>query len=523
MIQTWRCALLRRAADCHLASEGGSCVKTVGFLLALMGLIFLAGCTNSTSVTGQDSPTAGGTQSETAATTSYVGGQQNRIVVAYNDETNEQQFINYAQFDRTVTAGASLMGWSYSDDGGGKWTYGGKVSPPKGWAVLWGDPALATSGASYHVVFMSNLAVPSAKMPVGGIHGYLYYGDGRSSYIGGARIAKSTDGGATFANYQCVSNKQSVPGVPDTPQGHFYDGGSMASNSAGEVFAAYVDVATGLIDVYRSPNENGSFQPLPTPFPKFYSVSHAKLRASRDGSIYIAAQVRGGDGNYYIYMNHLVNGAWGSPVAVSYASSLYPGIDFGTTVQGSELTLRSGPQFGYDVGAASEGGNDAIRLLYTRMGSNGHLYLDASACSAALTNCWQVTGWNFQGGGPGGSAVDTYNPDVVAWPGFIGLPPTWQASWAYHYGNANFVNVSRATLGYVNGSAFIFPVDILQNAPVCSDTRGYWGDYDAMIQTGWQGTSSLWMRFTTDSSAGCTKRWEYTAEAQHVQQSNYSY
>jgi hypothetical protein len=484
--------------------------------------MFLSACSNSNSVTGGDKQTSGSTQSETAATTSYVGGKNNRIVVSYNDETGEEAFITYAQLQRTVTSGASLMGWSYSDDGGTKWTYGGKVSPPKGWAVLWGDPALTTSGASYQTVFLSNLAVPSSKMPQGGIQGYLYYGDGRSSYIGGACIAKSIDGGATFKNYQCVSNTKTVAGVPDTPQGHFYDGGSMASNSAGEIFAAYVDVATGLIDVYRSPNATGNFQQVATPFPNMYAVSHAKLRASQDGSFYVAAQIIGSDG-YYIYMNRWVNGGWGNPVPVSNTSELYPSIDLGTSVQGSELTLREGPQFGYAVGAASDGGNDAIRMLYTRRGDDGHLYLDATACKVDLANCWEVAGWKFQGGGPNNSKVDTYDPDVEAWPGFIGLPPTWQASWAYHYGNANFVNVSRATLGYVNGSAFIFPVDILQNTPVCSDTRGYWADYDAMLQTGWQGTSSLWMRFTTDSSSGCTKRWEFTAQAQHVQQSNYSY
>ena len=495
-------------------------MKKVACLCAmLVGL--LCGCSNSTGVTGKDNQTSGGTQSETTATTSFVNGKS-RIVVSYNDETNEGQSITYAQFDRTVTAGASLMGWSYSDDGGNNWTYGGKVSPPKGWSVLWGDPALTTSGASYQTVFLSNLAVPSSKMPAGGIHGYLYYGDGRSSYIGGACIAKSTDGGATFKNYQCVSNTTNVPGVPDTPQGHFYDGGSMASNSKGEIYAAYVDVATGLIDVYRSPSANGSFQILPTPFPNFYAVSHAKLRAARDGTIYVAAQISSNN-TTFIFMNRLVNGAWGTPVPVSDAAELYPAIDFGTTVQGSELTLRTGPQFGFDVGAASEGGNDAVRMLYTRRDDKGHLFLDASACNDTLTSCNRVPGWRFQGGGPNNTAVDAYNPDVVAWPGFIGLPPTWQASWAYHYGNANFINVSRATLGYVNNNAFIFPVDILQNTPVCSDTRGYWGDYDSMIQTGWTGTSSLWMRFTTDSSAGCTQRWEYVGKTQHIQQSNYSY
>jgi hypothetical protein len=44
-----------------------------------------------------------------------------------------------------------------------------------------------------------------------------------------------------------------------------------------------------------------------------------------------------------------------------------------------------------------------------------------------------------------------------------------------------------------------------------------------MLLTGWQNTSGIWMRFSTDSSAGCTKRWEYTGVTQHVQQANYTY
>ncbi len=491
-------------------------------IVCTCAVLLLASCTNSHLVTGTDTPTGSATQSETSATTSYVGGV-NRLTVSYNDETGEQQNITYTQSDRVVNQGASLMGWSYSDNTGTNWTYGGKVKPPKGWSVLWGDPALTTSGASYNVVFLSNLAVPDSKFPAGGIHGYLYYGTGTSSYIGGACIARSTNGGQTFAIYQCIQNTKPVEGVPDTPQGHFYDGGNMASNGAGEIFAAYVDVATGLIDVWRSPGVNGSFQPIATPFPNSYVASHPLLRTARDNSLYVAAQLLGGDGSYYVWMNRFANGAWGTPVQASSPSALYPGIDFGTSVQGSELNLRNGQQFGFDVGAASDGGNDAVRMLYCRYDQNQHLYIDASACNAALTTCGPVPGWKFQGGGPGNTAVDTYNPDVVAWPGFIGLPPIWQASWAYHYGNVTTVNVSRATLGYVNGTALIFPVDIIQNAPVCSDTRGYWGDYDSMLQVGWQNTNGIWMRFLADSSLGCSKRWEYTAQAQHVQQSNYVY
>jgi len=48
----------------------------------------------------------------------------------------------------------------------------------------------------------------------------------------------------TFAHFQCVQNTDPVADVSDSTLGHFYDGGSMASTPAGEVFAAFVDVAT---------------------------------------------------------------------------------------------------------------------------------------------------------------------------------------------------------------------------------------------------------------------------------------
>jgi hypothetical protein len=192
-------------------------------------------------------------------------------------------------------------------------------------------------------------------------------------------------------------------------------------------------------------------------------------------------------------------------------------------VQGAELSIRTGPQFGFDIGSASPGGADAIRLLYTQRAQHGHLSLGATACTADLSSCSNVPGWGFQGSGPGGAVVDTYNPDVAAWRSFIGYPATWQSSWNYHYGNTNFINVSRATLGYLNGTAFILPIDILNNAPVCPDQRGYWGDYDAFLLTGLQNGSTNWMRFSTDSSAGCTQRWTYVGIAQHVQQTTYPF
>src|SRR5258705_9514001 len=139
-------------------------------LLALIAC--LSACSNAVRVAGGTDAESLGTQSETAATTSFSGGVH-RVVVAYNDETNSQATIQYGASTRTVLRGASLMGWSYSNDDGATWKYGGKLTPPAGWAVLWGDPGVTTSRRSYATGFMSNLAVPDAKFPESGLSRYV--------------------------------------------------------------------------------------------------------------------------------------------------------------------------------------------------------------------------------------------------------------------------------------------------------------------------------------------------------------
>src|ERR1700731_2817703 len=105
----------------------------------------LTGCSASRPVTGSDPESTDEKydQSETALTTAYSGGQD-IIIAAYNDGTDGASTISYTQTTRTVLPGASMMGWSYSVDKGQNWKYGGRVLPPKDWAVLWGDPALTT-------------------------------------------------------------------------------------------------------------------------------------------------------------------------------------------------------------------------------------------------------------------------------------------------------------------------------------------------------------------------------------------
>jgi len=86
-----------------------------------------------------------------------------------------------------------------------------------------GDPAMTTSGASYSVVFLSNLGIPKAKFPAGGIDGSVITGTGKTSYVGGGCIAKSRDGGKTFAHFQCVQNTDPVADASDATLGHFYE------------------------------------------------------------------------------------------------------------------------------------------------------------------------------------------------------------------------------------------------------------------------------------------------------------
>lgn len=492
-------------------------VKPLGpRLVALGALLALSGCASVGVVTGQDKLTSDSMQSETAATTSFAGGQH-RVVVSFNDETGNEGKVVYGATSRKIHKGASLLGWSYSEDKGKTWTYGGKVAPPSGWSALWGDPAATTSGASYAVVFIANLAIPDSKFPAGGIDGAVTYGI-KGAHIGGACIARSTDGGKTFAHYQCVSNKEPVADDPDAVKGHFYDGGSMASTPSGEVYAAFVDVSSSVVRVWRAAKHDAQFELLANPFPGLIAATHPRLRASRDGWLYAAVTVVD-QGGFIVYVNRYRNGQWAKAVQASEYTVSYPEVNLGTTVQGAALNIRTGPQYSFDVGAASEGGNDALRFLYTRRSSSGRLYVEGSACAADLSGCHPVPGWKAGPSAADAPPLDAFNPAVAAWEGFIGLPPHWTSSFYERYGSAvTQVALSRMNLAYVNGAALGIPVNLVKNITVCSDTRGYWGDYDEMLHAGFDDTTPVFIRFTSsDHGKGCVKRWKYVAEHQHVQ------
>lgn len=469
-------------------------------LLPALLMVALADCASLGVVTGQDPATLGAMQSETAATTSVASGQH-RVVVAFNDMTGNEGKIVLTPNSRFIRRGASLAGWSYSQDLGRTWTYGGKLAPPVGWSILWGDPAITTSRLDPAVVFMSSLAAPDSKFPANGIDG------SPGAAMGGACIARSLDGGVTFAHYQCINTNFD-----------FYDGASMAASPCGEIYAAYFDISTAQIRVWRARDHNAPFEEIANPFPGLTVGTHPRLRTSSDSWLYVATEVQATSGQSFVYMNRYRDGQWRTPVQVSETTAGgYPSVNLGTTVLGKPLSIRTGPQFSFDVGAASEGGNDAMRILYTRRDAN-RLYVEGAACAADLTSCHPVPQWRSSPGSAG-DTVDAFNPAVTTWAGTMSRSPVWTSSFYVRNGAAvTGIGLSSMTLGYFNNMPLGIPISLVNDITVCSDLRGYWGDYDDMLHVGFDKDIPVFIRFTSsDHRNGCTYRWEHAAQHQHVQ------
>ena len=482
------------------------------------------GCGYIYPVTGTTADTAAAVQSETAATVANRPDGR-RIVVAFNDQTNHGATIQYSTTSRSVFPGASLMGWAYSDDDGQHWSYGGKVPAPSGYPILWGDPAITSipdgTGAT---VFLSNLALPSAMVSPSGQ---------MVQSTGGACIAKSTDGGISFTMYQCVSNTD----PPRDPTGHFYDGASMAATPSGAVFAAYEDLDTGQIDVWSAPNPNAQFARIAPPFPTMSPFTHPRIRTAADGSLYAASVFEGvapdGTSGLFVFINRYVNGAWGTPQRASEPQVLagVPVINLQSVVLGSALTIRMATQFSFDVGAASAGGQDAVRIMATHRDSIGRFFIEGSACAADLSGCHPVPQWSVGPTIKGRFTLQAFDPVVSAAPSlrFGRLPRASPAAWLSSYylaggGASTSVRTGHMYLNYMNGVPVGESIAAPDQLTVCSDTRlnggqpsGYWGDYNGMVPLPRIFGSPAFVSFVTrDQQLGCTHRWALDGQHQHV-------
>ena len=487
---------------------------TTGALLSAAAIG--GGCTpDHYPVTGQGDRAATwrGTQSETATAVAYSRGQY-LFIATYNDDTDDGK-ITYTANDRVVLPGASLLGWSYSTDRGKSWTYGGKVKPPAGIAALWGDPAIVVSRTAYNRVYITSLAIDSSKIPATGHHGWMTDGT-----ITGACVARSDDGGMHFAIQSCMS-----------AGGHFYDGSALAAAGSGgdqRVFAAFRDVDIQHIDVWASPDGLAAFTKLADPFPGMLMLSHPRLAYDQGSGALLVAAISTADQR--IYMNRLVGTTWQQPVLASQATTR---IDIPVGTQ----TIRMAYGFSFDVGAPSvteldngnlRVGDDAVRLLYTtRDAQTQRIYVRGSRCRADLSLCQDVPQW---GTTPGNlyTPRNQWNPTVRAWPGFIGLPPVWKATYQTTDNDPNAVAIEQGNLVVLpNGTPIFLPFDLVAPRPVCPDFRygspghaqsGYWGDYDEASFAGFdpRTTTPEFLLAFSDSSKGCLSQSEFTSNHLHV-------
>ncbi len=423
-------------------------------------------------ITGDDLGTASGLQSETSIATSGGYG----IVVAYNDELDNDPTIVQTPTSRTVYRGASLMGWSWAPDSSGPWVHK-RLTPPTFWPVLWGDPATVVSRANRTIVYMSNLAAPEAKFAKaanasGGVVGSL------RQAIGGACIARSPDAGRSFELVMCATN-----------QNKFWDGGSMESDLNGTIYAGYWALDDKKIDIIRFDAIASGYSLLPRPFGSLVIGSHVRLRydvISR--RLYAAALESTGD----LWATYWDGSSWSNPVQIGQSEWDFD-VYFGST------RVRGGVPFSFDV-AASQSFDKVARFVFVRPGSPHQL--DTVFCSPELSNCAKST-YNLNVPGE-----EAFQPVIRGTTPGIG---EWLVSWYARTGDT-----VKRRIALLPADATLPPrpynSSVPAHTPCPATTSGYWSDYEDI-----QPFRLGWLLTTTDSRPSCTRKWPFLSNPVHVQ------
>jgi hypothetical protein len=453
-----------------------------------------------------------GGQSETSFAMSRFGDVA-RLTVTYNDGT-DQAAVQYTATTRVAKKGATHLGWSNSNDYGASWSYGGRVAPSDAWPILWGDPGITHSVRDQHYVYIVSLAIPKAKLdaaPGGEISGPV------NDYIGGACIARSVNGGQTFSLYQCVQTTEA------DSTGDFYDGGNMASDTQGNIYAGWVNVDRSAVHIWRAVGENGTFQKLANPFGASTMVSHPRLRVNLETNELFVMAI---DINGELLLARWNGSSWGGTWHTGMFAQSYPCIVASGALCGSSPVVRTGPQFSFDIGSFGKA-NDHIRMMFTRYSSlNGRLFIAGAGCMLGNQNCQYIPEWGT-GEGDKDKVNASYNPLVRAFRSTEmaskGEPSLWMGSHTTYHPATGRVSFGMGGLGMFedqNGQDLFIHLAIFQlaNQILCADLRGYWGDYDDLQALGPVPgrTSNVFARTLTDSSQGCDYRWQYTSSQVHV-------
>jgi hypothetical protein len=461
-------------------------------------------------VTGEKNP---GNQSESAFSVNRTG-DATIITATYNDGSN-QSAVQYTATTRRASKGATHLGWSHSADYGTTWIYGGRVTPNDQWPILWGDPGIANSVRDQRYVFIVSLAVPKSKLdlaPGGVIDGPA------NNYIGGACIARSTDAGKTFALWQCLQTTEA------DSTGDFYDGGNMASDADGRIYAGWVNVDRNTVHIWRAADENSQFTKLPNPFAGQLMSSHPRLRVNLDTKeLYVMAMNYSGE----LLIASWNGSGWSPTWHTGMYAAAYPCLaGNGAPCVSSDTVLRTGPQFSFDIGSFGKG-NDHIRMMFTRRSAlNSRLYIAGAGCTLSPRQCYYIAEWGT-GEGNAEKVESSFNPLVRAYRSADmaaqGEPSLWMGSHSTYSPRTGRVSFGMGGLGIYqdqNGQTHYIHLTIysLSDRILCADLRGYWGDYDDLQSLGpVPGRQSIgFARTYTDSQLGCSYRWQYTSSQVHV-------
>ena len=423
-------------------------------------------------------------QAEAVALHSHAPGGPNVVTVAYNDLSTNEVF-DYLQYPeggksgehRWLLEGASLMGWSYSTNGGRSFQYGGKVHAPldQGISAIWGDPALASAGPADNYVYLANVALPTDAFrslpkyreapnrledvsPIGANLGYC--------------VARSEDSGITFPDVRCLN------------LGQGYDGTALAAaidvNGHHQVYLAGTKTAGSQITVVQMDGESMDFLLLPEPFSGAHTfVGHPRLRQF-DGWIYVVAR-EGTNTTYSLYGNRIDarNGAqnWeGEQLLVDgeVYDRYFPVPDPTRYGYGGRVLRQANP-FSFDVGPQAPGDSaPLLRVMYQIEDpvAAGEVSLKTRQC-LGLAPC-QDTGWSTAG-----QAGDERLPSLRRDPS----TGAWAATWWGHATGSSEVSTLGAFLQEGGGGQLLVPITLAYPVNPCSAGdfgSSYWADYNEL-------------------------------------------
>ena len=385
---------------------------------------------------------------------------------------------------RLIKKGTSLMGWSYSADGGRTFQYGGKLSPPFGWSLIWGDSAMAKADIDDPTVYYAQLAGTTAAFDAVADpqqQAITSAGQNVANALTGYCIARSTSRGIDFPSIACINDV-------------FQDGSSLAvaRDSANR---RQVYVGGTLARVWRMDGESMAFSasPLADPFPSKAEPSHPRMRVF--------------GGVLYIVQQHATAIRANRLNATANATTWLGEATLATDVAANAVGTQGGnaltfPPFSFDFGLGIDGTNK-FRLMYTsakppQQGAGFRVGIKIIECSLDFTTCQTL----------GASTLSQTGQEAGPSLRFGG--GTWAASWRKQDGVApGLISMVVGRLLPVGGGVTLEERTIYPGVVPCSYGGDRWGEYNHMDSFG----DGRFFAPYTVNGPGCRWRGQWTSDA----------